>query len=106
MAVKNLPNKSANGLGIIVADWPEPKSKQRSNPSVPPITTHPQILSGTPVLGGTRIPVTDFIDHLLDGETVQDFVAGHPSISAGDVAAVLLLIRDELERGWLAQEIG
>ena len=64
-----------------------------------------EILSGTPVLGGTRIPVTDLIDHLLDGETVRDFVAGHPSVSLGDIEAVLLLLRDELERGWLAQEV-
>ncbi len=105
MAIKNLPRKSANGLGIIVADWPEPKSQQRANPNVPPITTHSQILSGTPVLGGTRIPVTDLIDHLLDGETVQDFIEGHPSVSLGDIEAVLLLLRDELERGWLAQEV-
>lgn len=105
MTVKNLPEKSTKGLGIIVADWPQPKSRRRTNPNVPPITTHPQVLSGTPVLGGTRIPVTDLIDHLLDGETVQDFVAGHPSVSLGDIEAALLLIRDELERGWLAQKM-
>ncbi len=105
MAVKNTLNKNISGLGIIVADWPEPTARERANPDVPPITVHSQILSGTPVLGGTRIPVTDLVDHLLDGETVQDFVAGHPSVSRGDIEAALLLIRDELESGWLAQKI-
>ena len=41
----------------------------------PPITTNPERLSGAPVIGIERLPVTTLLDYLLDGYTVERFCA-------------------------------
>ena len=42
----------------------------------PIVTSSPDILSGTPVFAGTRVPVQALIDYLEGGETIDDFLAG------------------------------
>ena len=39
------------------------------------------ILGGTPVFKGTRVPVQTFIDYLKAGETIESFLDGFPSVS-------------------------
>ncbi len=38
------------------------------------VTSSPDILSGTPVFAGTRVPVQALIDYLEGGETIDDFL--------------------------------
>ena len=38
------------------------------------------ILGGTPVFRGTRVPVQSLIDHLKAGETIEEFLEGFPSV--------------------------
>jgi uncharacterized protein (DUF433 family) len=38
-------------------------------------------LSGTPCFKGTRIPVQTLIDHIEGNSTLEDFLAGFPSVS-------------------------
>jgi uncharacterized protein (DUF433 family) len=38
-------------------------------------------MSGTPVFRGTRVPVRTMFDYLEDGETLERFLAGFPTVS-------------------------
>ncbi len=55
----------------------------------PIITSSPDILSGTPVFAGTRVPVRALIDYLEGGETIDDFLAGFPTVKRDQVVAFL-----------------
>lgn len=106
MTVKTLKRKPSSGqLGIIVAKVPE-FLPNRSTATQPPITIHEEILSGTPTIAGSRVPVATLIDYLRQGMTVGDFLAGYRGLSSEDVDAVLARIREALEEGWLAERIG
>ena len=52
-------------------------------------TSSPDILSGTPVFAGTRVPVQALIDHLESGETIDDFLAGFPTVRREQIVAFL-----------------
>ena len=53
------------------------------------VTSSPDILSGAPVFAGTRVPVQAFIDYLEGGETIDDFLAGFPTVRREQVVAFL-----------------
>ena len=55
----------------------------------PIVTSSPDILSGTPVFAGTRVPVQTLIDYLGGGETIDDFLAGFPTVRREQVVAFL-----------------
>lgn len=55
----------------------------------PLITIDPDILGGTPVIAGTRLPVTVILDNLRDGLTVDEIVFSYPTLSKEVVEAVL-----------------
>ena len=39
------------------------------------------ILGGTPVFRGTRVPIQAVFDYLEGGETLEDFLEGFPTVS-------------------------
>jgi len=47
-----------------------------------PIERSPDILGGTPVFAGTRVPVRTLIDYLGAGDSVAAFLDDFPSVSA------------------------
>jgi len=53
------------------------------------VTSSPDILSGTPVFAGTRVPVQALIDYLEGGETIDDFLTGFPTVRREQVVAFL-----------------
>jgi uncharacterized protein (DUF433 family) len=55
----------------------------------PIVTSSPDILSGTPVFAGTRVPLQALIDYLEGGETIDDFLAGFPTVKREQVVAFL-----------------
>jgi uncharacterized protein (DUF433 family) len=55
----------------------------------PIVTSSPDILSGTPVFAGTRVPVQALIDYLEGGETIDDFLTGFPTVTREQVVAFL-----------------
>jgi len=55
----------------------------------PIVTSSPDVLSGTPVFAGTRVPVQALIDYLEGGETIEDFLAGFPTVKREQVVAFL-----------------
>jgi uncharacterized protein (DUF433 family) len=44
------------------------------------VSRNKEILGGTPVFKGTRVPVKTLWDYLKAGETVEDFLEGFPSV--------------------------
>jgi uncharacterized protein (DUF433 family) len=60
------------------------------------ISRSPDILGGTPVFTGTRVPVQTLVDYLKAGETIDDFLDGFPTVSRDQVLAVLDLARESL----------
>jgi uncharacterized protein (DUF433 family) len=49
----------------------------------------PEILGGTPVFKGTRVPVKSLFDHLKAGDSIEVFLDGFPSVTREQVLAVL-----------------
>ena len=55
------------------------------------IISDPDILSGTPVFRGTRVPVKNLFDYLEAGETTDNFLHSFPTVSKEQVISVLEL---------------
>lgn len=54
----------------------------------------PDILGGTPVFQGTRVPVQNLLDYLSAGRPLDDFLEGFPSVSRDQAVAFLALAKD------------
>ena len=55
----------------------------------PLIISSPDILGGTPVFVGTRVPVQTLIEYLEGGETIDDFLQGFPTVTRDQVISFL-----------------
>jgi uncharacterized protein (DUF433 family) len=53
------------------------------------IADDPEIMGGTPVFRGTRVPVQTLIEHVEAGDSVADFLQGFPSVKESQVVSVL-----------------
>lgn len=53
------------------------------------IISSPDVLGGTPVFAGTRVPAQTLLDYLKAGETIDDFLDGFPSVTRDQVIAFL-----------------
>jgi uncharacterized protein (DUF433 family) len=53
------------------------------------IRTSPDVMGGTPVFAGTRVPVQTLLDYLKAGESIDDFLDGFPTVSREQVIALL-----------------
>lgn len=49
----------------------------------------PEILGGTPVFVGTRVPLRNLIDYLEKGYSLDEFLDAFPSVSRDQVIAAL-----------------
>jgi uncharacterized protein (DUF433 family) len=54
----------------------------------------PNILGGTPVFTGTRVPVRTLIDYLKAGDDLDDFLDGFPSVSREQAETFLEIALD------------
>jgi uncharacterized protein (DUF433 family) len=62
----------------------------------PVISCSPDVMGGTPVFSGTRVPVQTLLDYLEGGESIDDFLAGFPTVSREEVIAFLEQAKDRL----------
>lgn len=53
------------------------------------ITSSPDVMGGTPVFAGTRVPVQTLLDYLKGGESIGDFLEGFPTVRREQVIAFL-----------------
>lgn len=53
------------------------------------VHSDPEILGGTPVFVGTRVPLRNLIDYLEDDYSIEEFLEQFPSVRREQVTAVL-----------------
>ena len=53
------------------------------------IHSDPEILGGTPVFVGTRVPVQALLDFLEGGDTIEEFLDNYPGVSRDQAVAFL-----------------
>lgn len=63
-------------------------------PSV--IHADPEILGGTPVFVGTRVPFQTLIDYIEGGHPLDEFLDDFPSVSRDQTVAALELAKNAL----------
>ena len=63
-----------------------------------PITVDPEILGGTPVFRGTRVPVDALLSNLEAGVSIDEFLENFPTVSREQVLEVLKFSRATLHR--------
>ena len=54
-----------------------------------PITVDPDILGGTPVFRGTRVPVEALLSNLEAGVSIEEFLENFPTVSREQVLDVI-----------------
>lgn len=57
-----------------------------------------EILGGTPVFLGTRVPVESLLEYLEEGNTLEDFLEDFPTVRKDHAVAVLEAAKKELLR--------
>jgi uncharacterized protein (DUF433 family)/mRNA-degrading endonuclease RelE of RelBE toxin-antitoxin system len=60
------------------------------------VHSDPEILGGTPVFIGTRVPVKNLFDYLEAGDSLDEFLESFPSVSREQAVAALKLAREAL----------
>lgn len=53
------------------------------------VSSFPDVMGGTPVFAGTRVPVQTLLDYLKAGESIDDFLKGFPTVTKEQVIALL-----------------
>ncbi len=62
----------------------------------PIVTASSDVMGGTPVFAGTRVPVQTLLDYLKGGETIDDFLDGFPTVTREQVIAFLEEAEDQI----------
>ncbi|MBZ5637817.1 MAG: DUF433 domain-containing protein [Acidobacteriia bacterium] len=60
------------------------------------VARSPEVLQGTPVFSGTRVPVEALIDYLEAGDRLEDFLDDFPTVSREQAVAALELAKEAL----------
>jgi len=58
--------------------------------------SHPEIMGGTPVFTGTRVPVQNLVDYLEGGESIDDFLEGFPTVKREQVIGFIEAAKEKL----------
>lgn len=60
------------------------------------INIDPQILGGTPVFTGTRVPITHLLEYLQDGHDLDYFLDGFPSVKREQAVQLIEFAAEKL----------
>jgi uncharacterized protein (DUF433 family) len=60
------------------------------------VHSDPDILGGTPVFVGTRVPVRNLLDYLEAGDSLAEFLDDFPSVTRDQAVTALQLAREML----------
>jgi uncharacterized protein (DUF433 family) len=58
------------------------------------ITIYPEVMSGTPVFTGTRVPIQNLFDYIEAGDDLLEFLDDFPSISKDAAIALLEMAKN------------
>ena len=62
----------------------------------PVIHSDPEIMGGTPVFGGTRVPLATVLDDLEAGQPLSEFLEDFPTVIRGQAATALEQAKEAL----------
>jgi len=62
------------------------------------VHSNPNILGGTPVFAGTRVPAQSLFDYIEGGDTLDEFLRQFPSVTREQAVTALDSARDSLLR--------
>lgn len=74
---------------------------RRGGKIAPAITSNPERMSGAPVIGIQRMPVTTLLDYLMEGYSVDEFLECFPGTDREQVLGALQKIRAAFDDGIL-----
>jgi len=57
------------------------------------INRDPEIMGGTPVFMGTRVPIKNLLDYIQHGPTVDEFLDEFPTVEREQVLQLIALMR-------------
>ena len=60
------------------------------------VRSDPEILGGSPVFAGTRVPVKNLLDYLAAGDSLETFLDHFPSVTREQAVAALECAKDLL----------
>ena len=64
-----------------------------------PVRSDPELMGGTLVFRGTRVPAQTLLDYLDDGYSMTEFLDMFPSVRRDDAEEFLRLARDPANEG-------
>jgi len=53
------------------------------------VHSDPEVMGGTPVFVGTRVPLQNLIDYLEGGESIEDFLDAFPTVRREQAIALI-----------------
>ena len=56
------------------------------------------VMGGTPVFRGTRVPIQTLFDYLTAGDSIDDFLEGFPSVTRDDIIEFLKQAEVQMEK--------
>ncbi|AWV19197.1 hypothetical protein A3862_00850 [Methylobacterium sp. XJLW] len=65
------------------------------------VVSDPEVMSGDPVVSGTRVPAETIVAYLRAGHTDQDIYEDYPTLQPGAIDAVRRWAEREYGTGWL-----
>ena len=60
------------------------------------VQVDPEVLGGTPVFRGTRVPIKNLLDYLAGGDSLDRFLEDFPTVKREQAVAALELARELL----------
>lgn len=106
--IKNLAEKNIDELVISQADdddaWEKPIKVNRNRtfflnlPRAFEIDSDKDILSGTPVFRGTRVPVSALLENLENGVSLDEFIKNFPTVKREQAVKILELFKSSLSQ--------
>ena len=65
------------------------------------ISRDPEVMGGTPVFAGTRVPVQALLDEIIAGNSIEEFAEGYPRVGADGARELLRRLGELIEAGEL-----
>lgn len=60
------------------------------------INTDPDVMGGTPVFRGTRVPIQSLFDYLEAGDSIEEFLQNFPTVDREQVIVLLQTAREKV----------
>jgi uncharacterized protein (DUF433 family) len=84
-------------VGFIKFDGPLKSAEPKMAHHQKIIHSDPDILGGTPVFVGTRVPVQNLIDCLEAGDSLDEFLISFPTVTRAQAVSALEIAREALD---------